>query len=145
MILLPENLIPACASSSLVFQMMNSAYMLNKQGDNIVLMCSFPNLDQSIVPCSILTVASCPAYRLLRRQVRWPGIPISWRIFQFVVIHIVKGFSIVNKAEVDDFLESPCFFYDPVDVGNFISGSSAFSETSLNIWNFTVHVLLTVY
>ena len=68
--------------------------------------------------------------------------PISFRIFQFIVIHTVKGFGIVNKAEIDVFLELPCFCYDPADVGNLISGSSAFSKTSLNIWKFTVHVLL---
>ena len=61
---------------------------------------------------------------------------------QFVVIHTVKGFGIVNKAEIDVFLELSCFFDDPVDVGNFISGSSAFSKSSLNIWKFMVHVLL---
>ena len=61
---------------------------------------------------------------------------------QFVVIHTVTGFGIVNEAEVDVFLELSCFFYDPTDVGNFISGSSAFSKSSLNIWKFTVHVLL---
>ena len=61
---------------------------------------------------------------------------------QFVVIHTVKGFGIVNKAEVDVFLEFSCFFNDPVDVGNLISGSSAFSKSSLNIWKFTVHILL---
>ena len=61
---------------------------------------------------------------------------------QFVVIHTVKGFGIVNKAEVDGFLEFSCSFYDPMDVGNLISGSSAFSKTSLNIWKFTVHILL---
>ena len=61
---------------------------------------------------------------------------------QFGVIHIVKGFGIVNKAEVDVFLELSCFFDDPIDVGNLISGSSAFSKSSLNIWKFTVHVLL---
>ena len=61
---------------------------------------------------------------------------------QFIVIHTVKGFGIVNKAETDVFLELSCFFYDPADVGNLISGSSAFSKTSLNIWKFTVHVLL---
>ena len=61
---------------------------------------------------------------------------------QFVVIHTVKGFGIVNKAEVDVFPELSCFFDDPTDVGNLISGSSAFSKSSLNIWNFTVHVLL---
>ena len=62
---------------------------------------------------------------------------------QFVVIHIVKGFSIVNEAEVDVFLECACFFYDPMDVGNLISGSSAFSKPNLNIWKFSVRVLLT--
>ena len=61
---------------------------------------------------------------------------------QFVVIHTVKGFGIINKAEVDVFLELSCFFDDPMNVGNLISGSSAFSKTSLNIWKFTVHVLL---
>ena len=62
---------------------------------------------------------------------------------QFVVIHTVKGFGIVNEEEADGFLEFSCFFfYDPVDVGNLISGSSAFSKSSLNIWKFMVHVLL---
>ena len=61
---------------------------------------------------------------------------------QFVVIHIVKGFGIVNKAEVDVFLELSCFFTDLTDVGNLISGSSGFSKSSLNIWKFMVHVLL---
>ena len=65
---------------------------------------------------------------------------------QFVVIYTVKGFGIVNKAETlelwNSFLELSCFFYDPADVGNLISGSSAFSKSSLNIWKFTIHVLL---
>ena len=61
---------------------------------------------------------------------------------QFIVIHTVKGFGIVNKAEIDVFLELSCLFDDPLDVGNLISGSSAFSKASLNIWKFTVHVLL---
>ena len=60
---------------------------------------------------------------------------------QFIVIHTVKGFGIVNKVEVDVFLEPSCFFDDPVDVGNLISGSSAFSKTSLNMWKFSVPVL----
>ena len=68
------------------------------------------------------------------------GIPISKNFPQFVVIHTVKGFSVVNEAEV--FLEFPCFFYDPMDIGNLISGSSAFSKSSLYIWKFSVHVLL---
>ena len=63
-------------------------------------------------------------------------------IKQFVVIHTVKGFGTVNKAEINVFLELSCFFDDPVDVGNLISGSSAFSKTSLNIWKFMVHLLL---
>ena len=61
---------------------------------------------------------------------------------QFVVIQTVKGFGIVNKAEIDVFLELSCFFHDPVDVGNLISGSSAFSKSSLYTWKFSVHVLL---
>ena len=61
---------------------------------------------------------------------------------QFVVIHTVKGFGIVKKAELDVFLELSYFFDDPTDVGNLISGSSAFSKSSLNFWKFTVHVLL---
>ena len=61
---------------------------------------------------------------------------------QFVVTHIVKVFGVVNKAEVDVFLEVSCFFDDPADVGNLISGSSALSKSSLNIWKFMVHVLL---
>ena len=67
------------------------------------------------------------------------GIPISQNFPQFIVIHTVKG--IVNKAEIDVFLELSCFFDDPENVGNLISGSSAFSQSSLNIWKFTVHVL----
>ena len=90
----------------------------------------------------VLTVASWTAYRFLKRRFRWSGIPISFRIFQFIVIHTVKGFGIVNKAEVDVFLELSSFFDGPADVGNLISGFSAFSESSLNIWKFTVHILL---
>ena len=122
---------------------LNSACKLNKQGDNIQPWCTlFPVWNQSIVPCPVLTVASWLAYRFLRRQVRRSGIPISWRIFQFVVIYEVKGFSIANEAEVDVFLEFPCFFCDPVFVDNLISDSSAFSKSSLYIWKFLVHVLL---
>ena len=69
-----------------------------------------------------------------------------FRLFQnfplFIVIHTVKGFGIVNKAEIDVFLECSCFFDDSAEVGNLISGSSAFSKTSLNIWKFIAHVLL---
>ena len=75
-------LIPAWASTSLAFHMMYSAYKLNKQRDNIQPWCiPFPIWNQSVVPCPVLTTASWPAYRFLRRQVRWSGIPISFRIF----------------------------------------------------------------
>jgi len=119
LIFLLAILIPACASSSTAFHMMYSAYKLNKQGDNIQLWCTpFPIWNQPVVLCPVLTIASWPAYRFLRRQVRWSGIPISWRIFQFVMIYTVKVFGIINKAEVDVFLQFSCFFYDPMDVGN---------------------------
>jgi len=95
-----------------------------------------------IVPCPVLTVASWPAYRFLKSQVPWSGTPTSWRIFQFVVIHTIKGFGIINKPEVDVFLELSCFSNDPADVGNSISASSAFLKFNLNIWKFMVHVLL---
>ena len=116
--------------------------MLGKQGDKIQpWRTPFPIWNQS-VPFLVLTVASWPAYRFLRRQVSWPGIPISLRIFQFFVTHTVKGFDIVNKAEVDVFLELSCSFDDPTGVGNLIFGSSAFSKFNLNIWRFSVHILL---
>ena len=104
----------------------------------------FPIWNQSVVPSPVLTVASWPTYRFLKRQVRWSGIPISLRIFHSLLwsIHTVKGFGVVNNAEVDVFLELSCFFDDPAEVGNLIFGSSAFSKTSLNIWKFTVHILL---
>ena len=109
----------------------------------------FQILNQSFVPCVFLTIVSWPAYRFLRRQLRWSGIPIylrifkkKKRIFQFVVIHIAKGLSIIIETEVDAFLEFFCFFYKSVDVGNLISGCSAFSKSSLYIWKFLVHVLL---
>jgi len=124
--------------------MMYSAYKLNKQGDNIQpWRTPFPIWNQSVVPCPVLNVASLPAYRFLKRQIGWSGIPISFRIFHsFFVIHTVKGFGIVSKAEIDVFLELSCIFHVPADVGNLISGFSAFSKTSLNIWMCTVHVLL---
>ena len=74
-------------------------------------------------------------------QVVWYSLPFQ-NLPQFIVTHTVKGFGIVNKAEIDVFLELSCFFDDPADVGNLISGSSAFSKTSLNIWKFMVQILL---
>ena len=123
--------------------MMYSAYKLNKQGDNIQPWHTpFQIWNQSVIPCPVLTVASWPAYRFLRRQATLSVISISWRIFHFVMIHTIKGLGIVNKAEVDVFPELSCFFHDPTDVGNLISGSSAFSKSSLNIWKFMFHILL---
>ena len=97
-------------------------------------------LNWTVVPCPVLTVASWPTYRFLKRQVWYSHLFQNFP--QFIVIHTVKGFGIVNKAEIDAFLELSCFFYDPMDVGNLISGFSAFSKSSLNIWKFTVYVLL---
>ena len=71
----------------------------------------------------------------------WSSIPISFRIFQFVVVHTVKSFNIISKAEVSALLELSRFSNDSTDIGNLISGCSAFSKSSLNIWKFTVHVL----
>ena len=82
LIFLPPILILACASSYPLFLMLYSAYKLNKQGDNIQPWCTpFPIWNQSVVPCPVLTVSTCPTYKFLKRQVRWSGIPISFRIF----------------------------------------------------------------
>ena len=101
---------------------MYSVYKLNKQGDSIQPWPTpFPIWNQSVGLCPVLNVASWPAYRFNRRQVRWSGIPISFRIFQFFVRYTFKGFGVVNKAEVDVFLVFSCFSDDPMDVGNLIS------------------------
>ena len=106
-------------------------------------MYSFPNLEpvycsMSSSNCCFLT---CIQVSQEAGQMAWYA-PLFQNFPQFDVIHTVKGFGIVNKAEVDIFLELSCFFDDPMDVGNLISGSSAFSKSSLNIWKFTVHILL---
>ena len=106
-------------------------------------MYSFPNLEtvhcsMSSSNCCFLTCieVSQEAGKVVWYTYLWKNSP------QFVVIHTVKGFGVVNKAEIDVFLELSCFFNDPTDVGNLVSGSSAFSKSSLNIWKFTVHILL---
>ena len=117
LIFLQVTLIPTCTSSSTAFHMIYSAYKLNKQSDNIQLWCTpFPIWNQSIVPCQVLTVSSWPAYRFLRRQVRWSNLLKNFP--QFVVIHTIKGFGVINKTEVDVLLELSCFMYDPTNVGN---------------------------
>ena len=122
---------------------MYSAYKLNKQGDNIQTWHTpFPIWNHSVVPCPVLTCF------LTCRQISQEAGKVVWyshllkNFPQFVVIYTVKGFGIVNKAEVDVFLEFSCFFNDLTDIGNLTSGSSAFLKSSLNIWKFPVHVLL---
>ena len=106
-------------------------------------MYSFPKLEP--VCCSMCSSYSC---FLTCIQISQEAGQVVWyshllkNFPQFVVIHTVKGFGVVNKAKVDVFLELSCFFNDPTHVGNLISGSSAFSKSSLNIWKFSVHVLL---
>ena len=142
LIFLLEILIPACASSSLAFHMMYSAYKLNKQCDSIQPWCTpFPSLNQSIVPCLVLIVVSWPAYRFLRRLVRWSGIPIFLRIFHSLLWSTQSKASVWSMKEMF-FWNSLPFFYDPMDVGNLISGSPAFSKSILYLWKFLVHVLL---
>ena len=106
------------------------------------LMYSFPNLEP--VCCSMSSSNCCFLTCIQISQevgrVVWYSHLLKY-FLQFVVIHTVKDFGMVNKAEVEVFLELSCFFHDPADVGNLISGSSAFSKTSLNIRKFTVHIL----
>ena len=117
-----------------------SEYKLNKQSNNIqACLSAFPILNQSFVPCPVLTVASCPAHRFFRRQVRWYGIPISWIISHSLLNYTVKGFFEINEGKVDTFLEFPCFLCDPINFDNLLSGSSAFSKSSLYIQKFLVH------
>jgi len=130
LISLPEILIQACESSSLAFSMMYSVCTLNKQDDSILPWCTpFPVLNQFICPCLLLTIASWPACRFLRRQVRWSDFPLSLRIFQFVVIHPVKSFSKVSEAGV------VCFFF-------FNSFAFSVIQHILTIWTpITLHFL----
>ena len=106
-------------------------------------MYSFPNMEpvhcsMSSSNCCILT---CIQISQEAGKVVWYSHPFE-NFSQFVVTHIIKGFGLVSEANVDVFLEFSCFFYDWIDVGNLISGSSDFSKSSLNIWKFSVHVLL---
>ena len=113
-----------------------------KQGNNIQPWHTpFPIWNQSIALCPVLTATIGPTYRFLRKQVRWSGIS-SLEQFSTVCCDPHKDFSVVNEGEVDAFLDFSCFFYDPMDFGNLISGSSAFSKSSLSIWKFLVHILL---
>ena len=106
-------------------------------------MCSFPNLEpvRCSMSCSSCCFLTCIQISQEAGKVFWYS-HLFKNFPQFGVIHTVKGFGVVNKAEVDVFLELSCFFFDPTNVGNLISGSSAFSKSNLNICKFSVHVLL---
>ena len=138
LIFLLAILIPAYA-----FLMMYTAYKLNKLDDHIQPFPTFPDLEpiccsMSGSNCCFLT---CIHISQKAGQVVWYSHLLK-NFPQFVVIHTVEGFSVVNEAEVNVFLEFPWFFYDPMDVDNLISGSFAFSKSSLYIWKLSVHVLL---
>ena len=121
---------------------MYSAYKLNKQGDNLQpWRTPFPIWNQSVVPCPVQLLLPDLNTGFSRGRSSGLVFPSPSEFSRVVVIHTVKGFGIVYKAEIDVFLELSCFFDDPSDVGNLISRSSDFSKTSLNIWKFTVHVL----
>ena len=139
----PESLIPACASSSPAFHMMYSAYKLNKQGDNVQPgHTPFPvEPVRCSMSCSNCCFLTCIQISHETGQMVWCS-QLFKNFPQFVVVHTVKGFGVVNKTEVDAFLELSCFFDDPTEIGNLISGSSAFSKSSLSICNFMVHILL---
>ena len=102
---------------------------------------SLSSLSQFVVPCLVLTVASWLAHRFLRRQVRWSNIPTSLRIFHLLWFTQSKAL-VCQWSRNRCFSGIPLLFYDPTDVGNLISGSSAFSKSSLYIWKFSVHILL---
>ena len=117
---------------------MYSVYKLNKQGDNIQPSHTpFPIWNQSVSQCCFLT---CIRFSQEAGKVVWYSHLLK-NFPQFIVIHTVKDFGIVNETEVDVFLKLPCFLYNPVDVANLISGFAAFSESSLCIWKFLVHIL----
>ena len=117
---------------------MCSAYRLNKQGDSRQpCHTPFSILNQSVVPHRVLSVASRPAYRFLRRQVRWCGIPISLRVFHSLSWAIQsKALAQPKRWKREVFLKFPCFLYNPVNAGNLISSSSSFSKPILDIWKF---------
>ena len=106
-------------------------------------MYSFPSLEPV---CCSMSSSNCCFLTCIQNSQEAGNVVWYSHLFknfpQFVVIHTVKGFGVINKAEIDVFLEFSCFSYNPVDIGDLISGSSAFSKSSLNIWKFTVHKLL---
>ena len=142
LIFLLTNLIPVCASFSLAFLIMYSAYKLNKQGDSIQPWCTpFPLWNQLLFYVWFYCFLTCMQVSQETGKVIWYSHLLK-NFLQFVVIHAGRGFNIVNEAEIDVIMAFSCFFYDPVNVGNLISGSSTFYKLSLYIWKFSVHVLL---
>ena len=144
LVFFPAILIPACSSSNPAFCIMYSAYKLSKQSDNIQpWRTSFLIWHQTVVLCPVLTVASWPAYRFLKRQVGGLVFP---SLSEFPTVYCDPHSQRIWYSQLSRskcfFLKLSCFFDDSADVGNLISGSSAFSKTSLNFWKFTVHILL---
>jgi len=138
LLFLPAMLIPTWDSSILVFRMLYPAYRLYKQGDNIQPCCT---------PFPIWTSLLFHVWFKLLLLDPHIGFSVGWyshlfKNFPQLVIHTVKGFSLVSEAEISFFLEFPCFLHDLMNTGNLISGSSAFSKPSLYIYKFLVHVLL---
>ena len=121
--------------------MMCSAYRLNKQGDSPQpCRTPFSILNQSVVPYGVLTVASWPAYRLLRRQVRWSDNTMSLKAFVMIHDSHSQRLSHSHETEIDVFLKFSCFLYHPA--GNLISSFSSFSKPSWDIWKFFVCIML---
>ena len=138
---LPAILIPARASSSLVFRRMYSAYKLNKQDDNVQPWCTpFPIWNRSIVPYLVLTGTSWPAYRFLRKQVRWSGTHISFRVF-YSLLWPTQSKALTYWSSTW-FSGIPLLFPCSIKCWNLISVSSASLKPSLYIWKFLVHILL---
>ena len=141
--LLLTILIPACNSSSLAFLMMCSAYRLNKwvtAESPVILLSNLEPISCSTQYSNCCFLTRIPVFQETGKMVWYSHLFNSFS--HFVMIHTVKGFSIVDKREVDVFLEFPSFLYDPVNVADLISGSSAFSKPSLDIWKFLVHIVL---
>ena len=141
LICFPAVLIPVCDLSSSAFHMC-PAYKVSKQDNNIQPWCTFPNFEPV---CCSMSDSNCCFFTCIQVSQESSNVVYSYlfkNFPRFVVIHTVYGFILVSEAEEDVFLEFPCFLCDPTDVGNLISGSSAFSRSSLSIWKFSVHVLL---
>ena len=138
LIFLQAVLNPVCDSSNSALHMMYFAYMLNNQGDNLQhCYTPFPILNTSVLPCLVLLFLN--RIHASQETSKVVYIPIPLRISQFAVIHTAKCFYILKEPEIDDFLKFPCFLCDPINVGNLISGSYAFSKPSLYIWRFSTH------